>query len=72
MYCMNSKIEKLILKIYILLPKAFKRNQKIIDKISPIAERQLSTIKQELIKVNWQRYQLERELSQLKVKLKDT
>lgn len=69
---MNSKIEKLILKIYILLPKAFKRNQKIIDKISPIAERQLSTIKQELIKVNWQRYQLERELSQLKVKLKDT
>lgn len=67
---MNSKIEKLILKIYILLPKAFKRNQKIIDKISPIAERQLSTIKQELIKVNWQRYQLERELSQLKVKLK--
>lgn len=70
MYCMNSKIEKLILKIYILLPKAFKRNQKIIDKISPIAERQLSTIKQELIKVNWQRYQLERELSQLKVKLK--
>lgn len=60
---MNSK---LILKIYALLPVALKRNQYVIDIIQPIAEEQLRLTKQEVIRKNWQKVQLEQQLSNLK------
>lgn len=63
---MNRRLEKLILKIYILLPAPLKQSQKITGIVSPIAERQLSAVRQEVTRANWQRCQLEGELSRLK------
>lgn len=65
---MKSEIEKLILKTYQLLPKFLQNNQLLIDSVSPIAEKRLREMKQEVIQANWKKVELEQTLKNIKQK----
>lgn len=63
---MNGKTEKLILKTYQLLPPVLQEKQCIVNVVMPIAEKQLQAIKQEVLRKNWEKVQLEDKLKVLK------
>lgn len=63
---MNGKIEKLILKIYQLLPTFLQERQCIMNVVMPIAEKQLQIAKQDVLRKNWEKVQLEEKLKALK------
>lgn len=63
---MNGKIEKLILKIYQLLPTFLQEKQCIMNVVMPIAEKQLQIVKQDVLRKNWEKVQLEEKLKTLK------
>lgn len=63
---MNGKIEKLILKIYQLLPTFLQERQCIMNVVMPIAEKQLQIVKQDVLRKNWEKVQLEEKLKTLK------
>lgn len=65
---MNGKIEKLILKIYQLLPTFLQERQCIMNVVMPIAEKQLQSVKQDVLKANWEKVRLENQAKQLKNK----
>ncbi|MDO4976834.1 MAG: hypothetical protein Q4E53_06190 [Eubacteriales bacterium] len=63
---MKKKIEKLILKIYQLLPTGLQEKQCIMNLVMPIAEKQLQIVKQDVLRKNWEKIQLEEKLKTLK------
>lgn len=65
---MKSEIEKLILKTYQLLPKSLQNNQLLISYVSPIAEKRLREMKQEVIHAKWKKVELEQTLTNIKQK----
>jgi hypothetical protein len=63
---MKRKIENIILKIYLLMPVAVKRNQKLMKMIGNIAERQLAQVKYEYLRAIWKKVQLEQQLNKIR------
>lgn len=63
---MNGKIEKLILKIYQLLPTFLQERQCIMNVVMPIAEKQLRSVKQDILKANWEIVRLENQVKQVR------
>lgn len=63
---MKRKIENIILKIYLLMPAAVKRNQKLTERIGNIAERQLTQVKYEYLQATWKKVQLEQRLNEIR------
>lgn len=65
---MNGKIEKLILRIYQLLPTVIQEKQCIMNIVMPIVQKQLRSVKQDILKANWEKVRLENQVKQLKNK----
>lgn len=63
---MKELIEILILKIYEIMPETLRSNKMIVELVEGIAEKRLFEVKQEVIKLNWEKSFLEKDLRQFK------
>ena len=59
------KLELLILTVYKKLPRCLQQNDTIVSWVQPIAERKLCETRKAIIRDNWKRVELEKQLDTL-------